>query len=113
MRGCCVDSHSNNAPRPVELTSANEAAEFFVDRALTVNRAFRRTTANSGAIDQICRRLDGIPLAIELAASRLGVLTPVEIANRLDDVFRLLPAGDRTALPRHRTCAPLSIGAID
>ena len=85
------------------VTPANEAAEFFVDRALTVNRTFRRTPANAVAIDQICRRLDGIPLAIELAASRVAVLTPTEIADRLDDVFRLLPGGDRTALPRHRT----------
>jgi len=59
--------------------------------------------SNRAAISEICRRLDGIPLAIELAAARVRVLTPEQIASRLGDAFRLLSAGSRTALPRHRT----------
>src|SRR5690606_13307150 len=61
------------------------------------------TSSNAGAVAQICRRLDGLPLAIELAAARIGVLTPEQIAERLDDRFALLSSRSRTALPRHRT----------
>ncbi|MGI5395951.1 ATP-binding protein [Streptomyces sp. CA-251251] len=56
-----------------------------------------------GEVRELCRRLDGIPLAIELAAGRLGALSPGQVLRRLDDRFRLLTGGDRTALPRHRT----------
>ncbi|MFC7886155.1 ATP-binding protein [Streptomyces sp. NPDC057376] len=56
-----------------------------------------------GEVRELCRRLDGIPLAIELAAGRLGALSPRQMLQRLDDRFRLLTGGDRTALPRHRT----------
>ncbi|MFE5938313.1 ATP-binding protein [Streptomyces sp. NPDC056470] len=56
-----------------------------------------------GAVDEICRRLDGLPLAIELAAARLRLLTPRQIADRLDDRFRLLTSGSRTVLPRQQT----------
>ncbi|MGC9499338.1 ATP-binding protein [Streptomyces sp. WG7] len=56
-----------------------------------------------GEMRELCRRLDGIPLAIELAAGRLGALSPGQVLQRLDDRFRLLTGGDRTALPRHRT----------
>ncbi|MEV5817492.1 ATP-binding protein [Streptomyces mutabilis] len=56
-----------------------------------------------GEMRELCRRLDGIPLAIELAAGRLGALSPRQMLQRLDDRFRLLTGGDRTALPRHRT----------
>ena len=78
-----------------------EAAQLFVERAKSSCPSFAPT--NAAAIDEICRRLDGIPLAIELAAARVRVLTPEQIASRLDDAFRLLTAGSRTALPRHRT----------
>jgi predicted ATPase len=56
-----------------------------------------------GRLRELCRRLDGIPLAIELAAGRLGALSPAQVLQRLDDRFRLLTGGDRTALSRHRT----------
>ena len=84
------------------LASA-EAMQLFVERAQSTLPSFVLTDANSAALSEICRRLDGIPLAIELAAARVRVLSPEQIARRLDDAFRLLTAGSRTALPRHRT----------
>jgi predicted ATPase/DNA-binding SARP family transcriptional activator len=80
-----------------------EAIQLFVERAQATSPGFTMTNANSGAIIEICRRLDGIPLAIELAAARVRVLSPEQIAQRLDDAFRLLTTGSRTALARHRT----------
>ena len=59
--------------------------------------------ANAGAVAQVCARLDGLPLAIELAAARVGALPVEGIAARLDDCFRLLTGGPRTALPRQQT----------
>ncbi len=79
------------------------AVQLFRDRALAVKPDFTLAADNCAAIAQICRRLDGIPLAIELAAARARVLTPQQIAERLDDRFRLLTGGSRTALPRQRT----------
>jgi predicted ATPase len=83
--------------------AADEAAELFAERAQAAQAGFALTAANRAAVDEICRRLDGVPLAIELAAARVRALTPEAIAARLDDAFRLLTAGSRTALPRHRT----------
>ena len=80
-----------------------EAIQLFVERAQASIASFELTDANSGAVRDICRRLDGIPLAIELAAARVRVLSPEQIAARLDDAFRLLTSGSRTALPRQRT----------
>jgi predicted ATPase/DNA-binding SARP family transcriptional activator len=83
--------------------AATDAVQLFAERARQTLPTFAVTENNRGAISEICRRLDGIPLAIELAAARVRVLTPEQIASRLDDAFRLLSAGNRTALPRHRT----------
>ena len=80
-----------------------DAAQLFVDRAQATLPSFALSGANADAVDEICRRLDGMPLAIELAAARVRVLSPTQIAERLDDAFRLLTSGNRTALPRHRT----------
>jgi len=80
-----------------------EAVQLFVERAQAVQLAFTLTSANRPAVEEICTRLDGIPLAIELAAARIKVLSPEQIAERLSDAFKLLVAGSRTALPRHRT----------
>jgi predicted ATPase/DNA-binding SARP family transcriptional activator len=80
-----------------------EAMQLFVERAQATVPSFALSDANSTAVREICRRLDGIPLAIELAAARVRVLTPEQIAARLHDAFRLLTAGSRTALARHRT----------
>ena len=80
-----------------------EAIQLFVERARATLPSFALTSANTVAVTEICRRLDCIPLAIELAAARVRVLSPEQIARRLDDAFRLLTSGSRTALPRHRT----------
>lgn len=81
-----------------------EAATLFVERARAVHPAFSAgSAAAEHAIGEICRRLDGMPLAIELAAARVKVLTVEQIADRLGDALKLLAGGNRTALPRHRT----------
>lgn len=82
---------------------AYEAVRLFVDRAVATTPSFALAPAAGPPVAEICRRLDGIPLAIELAASRVAVLTPAEIAVRLDDRFALLTGGSRTALPRQQT----------
>lgn len=79
------------------------SVQLFVDRARAVRPDFAVTETNRQAIAEICRRLDGMPLAIELAAARLRALTPPQIVERLNDRFRLLTSGSRTALPRHQT----------
>ena len=73
------------------------------DRAVAVRPDFELGAANAAAVARICRALDGMPLAIELAAVWLRTLTPAQLAERLDDRFALLTGGSRTALPRHRT----------
>lgn len=80
-----------------------EAIRLFVDRARSVEPTFSLTSENAPAIAQICQRLDGIPLAIELAAVRMKVLTAEQIAARLHDRFQLLTGGSPSALPRHQT----------
>ena len=84
-----------------------EAVRLFTERAREVKPGFALDAKNSQDISQICHRLDGIPLAIELAAARVRVLSPKQIADRLDDRFRLLTGGSRTALPRQRTLQAL------
>ncbi|GAA2065378.1 BTAD domain-containing putative transcriptional regulator [Streptomyces albiaxialis] len=79
------------------------AVRLFADRARSADPAFAVTGDNAAAVAEICRRLDGLPLAIELAAARLRSLPLDAVAARLDDRFRLLTTGPRTALPRHRT----------
>ncbi|MEQ7005028.1 LuxR C-terminal-related transcriptional regulator [Actinopolymorpha sp. B17G11] len=80
-----------------------EAVALFVDRATAVAPGFALTRDNQAAVAEICRRLDGLPLAIELAAARLRVLRPQEIADRLKDRFRLLDKGPRGAPTRQQT----------
>jgi predicted ATPase len=79
----------------------------FLERAAAVRPTFGLTAGNAAAVSEICRRLDGIPLAIELAAARLRSLPAESIAAHLDDRFRLLTGGDRTALPRQQTLRAL------
>ncbi|MEV6927726.1 BTAD domain-containing putative transcriptional regulator [Dactylosporangium sp. NPDC051485] len=85
------------------LVGASPAVQLLQDRATAVRPGFTVTDDNARAVVEICRRLDGLPLAIELAAARLRSFTPEQVAARLDDRFRLLTGGSRTALPRHRT----------
>jgi len=80
-----------------------ESARLLVERATLNQPEFVLTQSNAPAIVQVCHRLDGIPLAIELAAARVRVLTVEQIAERLNDRFRLLTGGSRTVLSRHRT----------
>ncbi len=80
-----------------------EAIQLFIERAALAKPNFTATKENMSAIVQICSRLDGIPLAIELAASRVKALSVDQIAKRLDDRFHLLTGGSRTALPRQQT----------
>ena len=88
---------------PSERLMQYEAIHLFVERAVAVNQHFTLTPQNSPAVVQVCQRLDGMPLAIELAAARVKTLSPEQIATRLDDRFNLLTDGNRVALPRHQT----------
>ncbi|MEP7304444.1 MAG: winged helix-turn-helix domain-containing protein [Acidobacteriota bacterium] len=88
---------------PVGALADSEATQLFVDRASAVDSAFTPTPNTADAIARICRRLDGIPFAIELAAARVVVLSPGQIEARLRDRFRLLTGGARTAVARQRT----------
>jgi predicted ATPase/class 3 adenylate cyclase/Tfp pilus assembly protein PilF len=92
---------------PPEVLSQYEAVQLFAERARAVLPDFEITQANAHGIAQVTRRLDGIPLAIELAAARVKVLRVEQIADRLDECFRLLTGGSRTALPRHQTLRAL------
>ena len=85
-----------------DLTSAN-SVELFVERAHAVRPDFELSSANAAAVASLCRRLDGIPLAIELAAARVAALGPQDILERIDQRFLLLTGGSRTALERHQT----------
>lgn len=80
-----------------------EAVRLFVERAAQVSNGFTLTGSNARSVITICRRLDGIPLALELAASRVRVMPVEQIAARLDNVFRLLMGGARTVMPRQQT----------
>ncbi|MEH0545268.1 BTAD domain-containing putative transcriptional regulator [Streptomyces sp. B21-105] len=89
--------------RPVEPLLPDHARRLFTERAAAVRPDAATALRDEEAIAEICRRLDGLPLAIELAAARLRLLTPRQIADRLDDRFRLLTSGSRTVLPRQQT----------
>jgi len=94
------DTHE--APTLAALTRC-EAVRLFVDRAVAAQPAFQLMPSNAPAVTAICHALDGIPLAIELAAARLRTLSVEKVAQRLSDRFRLLTRGDRTKLPRQQT----------
>jgi predicted ATPase/DNA-binding SARP family transcriptional activator len=91
----------------LEALAHNDCVRLFVDRARASYPRFRLTEKTALAIADICRRLDGIPLALELAAARVAVFSAEAIASRLDDRFRLLTGGSRTALERHQTLRAL------
>ncbi|GAA4058013.1 BTAD domain-containing putative transcriptional regulator [Nonomuraea soli] len=93
---------------PASGTPADQALDYpavrlFADRAAAARQGFTLDEGNIEVVLRICRALDGLPLAIELAAARLRTLPPAELATRIDDRFRLLARGSRTAMPRHQT----------
>jgi non-specific serine/threonine protein kinase len=90
-------------PADPDAVGRYPAVQLFVERARAVQPAFGLTTSNTAAVAQICVQLDGLPLALELAAARVRALTAEQIAARLDNMFRTLVAGSRTAPGRHQT----------
>jgi hypothetical protein len=94
-------------PLPLDRLTRYEAVQLFVDRALLATPSLTVTRENAPAVAQICRRLDGIPLAIEMAAARTRALSVEQIARRLDDRFRLLTGGSRASPPRQQTLRAL------
>ncbi len=88
---------------PLEQLVEYTAVKLFIDRARLVVPDYQATTQNVAALASICQRLDGIPLAIEMAAARVNVLSTTSLAERLEDAFRVLTGGNRTALPRQQT----------
>ncbi len=95
-----ADGEAAFAVRPLP---GDDAERLFVERAVAARHTFELTPDNSAAITELCRRLDGIPLAIELAAARVASMSPSAILERLDERFRLLGHGRRTARRRHQT----------
>lgn len=91
----------------LEQLAQSEAVRLFVERAQAALTGFALTQDNAAYVAQVVKRLDGIPLAIELAAARVRLLSPAQIASRLDDAFRLLTGGSRAVLPRHQTLRAL------
>ncbi len=87
----------------VEGLDQNESIRLFVERATAVMPTFHLTAQNAQTVARVCERLDGLPLAIEMAVARVKALSVEQLAKRLDDRFRLLRGSSRTALPRHQT----------
>ncbi len=109
---------SMKLPDPDSLTESAsvwdvESMQLFMDRAMSVKPDFSPNAQDTQAVASICSRLDGIPLAIELAAARVRALPAEEIANRLSDRFRLLTGGIRTAMPRQQTLQALIDWSFD
>src|SRR5262249_39735672 len=99
---------AEGTPSAAEAALAYPAVQLFVERAAMARPGFRLAEPEEAlAVAQVCQRLDGIPLAIELAAARVGSLSLQDINTRLDQRFRLLTGGNRTALPRHQTLRSL------
>ena len=95
-----LEAERSVVPASVEDFSS---VRLLTQRARAVYPEFEVTADNAAAVASICRALDGMPLAIELAAARLRTMSPEQIAARLDDRFQLLTGGSRTAMPRHQT----------
>jgi len=87
------------------------SVQLFYERTIALADGFALDNANVAAVLEICRRLDGVPLALELAAARVDVFGVTELAAHLDDRFRVLTSGRRTALPRHQTLGAMPTGA--
>jgi predicted ATPase/DNA-binding CsgD family transcriptional regulator len=107
VRDAPSPSAQQTAADPLRALLASEAGRLFVERARAARASFDLTEENAAAVGEICRRVDGIPLAIELAAARIGHLAPRQIADRLDDRFRLLARGRSSPSLRHDTLRSL------
>jgi predicted ATPase/DNA-binding CsgD family transcriptional regulator len=94
---------SRQQDAPLNQLRHNEAVMLFTERADAASGSFELTESNRSAVVEVCRRLDGLPLAVELAAVRTRLLTVEQIRDRLNDRFGLLTGGGRAALPRHQT----------
>jgi len=92
-----------NGGLALDVVASADAVKFFVERAQIVRGGFELTSANAASVAEICRRLDGIPLAIELAAARVKILSIDQILTKLDDRFKLLSGVGKTMLARHQT----------
>ncbi len=92
-----------NGQQAIEKIREYESIRLFEERGQLVQPDFKLTMKNVASVAQICNRLDGIPLAIELAAGRVNIFSTEQIANQLDECFRILTGGSRTALPRQQT----------
>lgn len=92
-----------NGGLALDVVASADAVKFFVERAQIVRSGFELTSANAASVAEICRRLDGIPLAIELAAARVKILSIDQILTKLDDRFKLLSGVGKTMLARHQT----------
>jgi DNA-binding CsgD family transcriptional regulator len=103
---------SRQAASRAATAEGYDAVRLFVDRAMHASPGFALTDTNASAVAALCQRLDGLPLAIELAASRVRSFPPATLLDLLDQRFELLSAGARTALPRHARCGPRSTGAM-
>ncbi|MET9022956.1 LuxR C-terminal-related transcriptional regulator [Actinopolymorpha sp. NPDC004070] len=103
--GDVADGHGEAGAR--QVPGRFDAVALFVDRAAAVQHDFALTEENQDAVVTICRRLDGIPLAIELAAARVRALTPAQIRDRLDRSYGVLTTGPGCGDPRHRTLAAM------
>jgi predicted ATPase/class 3 adenylate cyclase len=88
---------------PFDDIAASPAVQLFAERAQAVQPGFALDASNADAVAEICRRLDGIPLAVELAAARVTIMSPADLASRLDQRFQLLTGGRRSAAERHQT----------
>lgn len=102
-----LDVPMSDIPSSLDELIQFESVRLFVDRASGTNPSFALTNANSLAVFEICKGLEGVPLAIELAAARVRLMSAEQIAERLDDRFKLLTGGARTSLPRQQTLRAL------
>ena len=107
VQSLSTPSLERGVSRSMEAVLSYEAVQLFVNRAALAHANFGLQAGNANAVAQICQRLDGIPLALELAAARLKAMPIEALAQRLDSRFRLLASGNTEALPRHRTLQAL------
>lgn len=113
MRVASLDVPAKGETLTAETASHYGAVALFCDRAIMANKSFHLSDENSAAVADICRRLDGIPFAIELAAARVKSLSIADLSHALNERFRILTGGHRTALPRQKTMRALIDWSFD